>query len=130
MSLIQSRKWGRRLPGNEATGTYTRVAAVGSRVPMILFCCSNATVFVCTLLLQTLQVPTSCCNRLIVARIEDSFGIVLQNSRTIPETRKLHSFVPIWRDTVKVRPFSLLSTSRNESPNKKWDLKLIQFQAM
>ena len=38
-----------------------------------------------------------------------------QNWRTIPGTRKLHSFVPISRDTVKVRPYSLSITFKEES---------------
>ena len=37
-----------------------------------------------------------------------------QNSQTIPGTRKLHSFVPISRDTVKVRPYSLSITFKEE----------------
>ena len=37
-----------------------------------------------------------------------------QKSRTIPGTRKLHSFVPISNDKVKVRPFSACTTFKEE----------------
>lgn len=46
-----------------------------------------------------------------------------QSSQTIPGTRKLHSFVPISRDAVKVRLFSLSITSREEKVIKQ-DMEL------
>ena len=47
------------------------------------------------------------------------------NSRTIPGTRKLHSFVPVSRDTVRVRPFSSSFTSKEEKvPKQEAELKV------
>ena len=40
------------------------------------------------------------------------------NSWTMPGTRKLHSFVPVSRDTVRVRPFSSSITSKEEKVMK------------
>lgn len=41
-----------------------------------------------------------------------------QNSHTIPGTRRLHSFVPLSRDTLKVRAYSFSSTSKDVKVTK------------
>ena len=41
-----------------------------------------------------------------------------ENSRTIPGTRKLHSFVPISRDALKVRAYSFSTASKEEKVAK------------
>ena len=46
------------------------------------------------------------------AYLEEQF----QRSQTIPGTHKLHSFVPISKDRVKVRVFSSSSISKVASP--------------
>ena len=47
-----------------------------------------------------------------------------QNSRTIPGTRKLHSFVPISRDTLNVQVYSF-STVPKEEKVAKQDSELV-----
>ena len=49
------------------------------------------------------------------AREQSSLERRFQLSRTIPGTRKLHSFAPISNSTVEVRPYSASDTSRKES---------------
>ena len=41
-----------------------------------------------------------------------------QNARTIPGTCKLHSFVPLSRDTVRTRFYSLSTTFKDEKVTK------------
>ena len=50
--------------------------------------------------------------------IKNSLEERFQNSRTIPGTRKLHSFVPLLRDTLQVRAYSFSSTSKDVKVTK------------
>ena len=50
-------------------------------------------------------------------KLEERFA----KSRTIPGTRKLHSFIPVSNDRIKVKVFSLSTTSREERVSCKDD---------
>ena len=49
---------------------------------------------------------------------KSSLELRFQNARTIPGTRKLHSFIPVSRDIVKVRSYSFSVISREERVTK------------
>ena len=50
----------------------------------------------------------------VKVQLEDRF----QNARTIPGTRKLHSFIPLSRDTVRTRVYSFSTSFKDEKVTK------------
>ena len=64
------------------------------------------------------QIVFNYCSMQVYKEVEECLKERFQNSHTIPGTRRFHSFVPLSRDTLRVRVYSFSSTSKDMKVTK------------